>query len=194
MTLAVILSFMVMAACSSSGTHSHVGIPPPHPTPLGLVIVAPSRHITYPTQMPPGGCLYGGASPEQYPLWLCVPGVVTSGVTQSNYRRTGCDRDYARRMRPPASEVEDATRYVRQEFRLSPTAHWRLDWLVPLSLGGANDLQNMWPVPTPETASRKKKVDEDVLRAVCAGTVSLGAAQNAMAAGWLFAEMSLGIG
>lgn len=155
--------------------------------------VAPSRHITYPEELPPGRCLVGGTPPKQYPLWLCVPGVVTSGVNESNYRTTACDPRYARHMRPPAAEIREAIRRVRGEFRLGPTAHWRLDWLVPVSLGGANDLRNLWPVPTPETATLKKKVDGDVLRAVCAGTVSLTAAQSAMAGDWVYAELSLGI-
>ncbi|MCO5994979.1 hypothetical protein [Actinoallomurus rhizosphaericola] len=131
--------------------------------------------------------------PDQYPIWLCVPGMVTSGVNESNYPTTGCDPAYERRMRPPTSELEEATRRVREEFRLGPPVHWRLDWLVPLSLGGANDLRNLWPIPWPETAARKKKVDQDIFRAVCAGTVNLTAAQGVIAGNWVFAEQSLGI-
>jgi hypothetical protein len=191
--LAAMLGLTVTAACSTPGMYGNTGTPAPRSTYQGLVIVAPSRHITYPGQMPPGGCLLGGTPPDQYPLWLCVQGVITSGVTQSNYRTTGCDPRYERRMRPPASEIREATRWIREEFRLGPATHSRLDWLVPLSLGGANNLQNIWPVPTPVTASRKRKVDQDVQRAVCAGTVGLTAAQSAMAANWTTAEISLGI-
>jgi hypothetical protein len=68
-----------------------------------------------------------------------------------------------------------------------------LDHLVPLELGGSNDITNLWPevgkVPNP-----KDKVEDALKRAVCAGQVSLAAAQNAIAANWLTAEARLRIG
>lgn len=191
--LAVMLALMGTAACSSPRSLGHASTPSPRYTYQGLVTTAPSRHITYPEELPPGGCSVEGMSPDQYPIWLCVPGVITSGVNESNYPKTGCDPHYERRIRPPAPEIAKAMGQIRKEFRLNPGARWRLDWLIPLSLGGANDLRNLWPAPTPETAARKKEVDKDVLAAVCAGTVSLTAAQSAMAGSWINAELSLGI-
>jgi hypothetical protein len=190
---ALAIALMMVGATACAAPARNTDAPSPRSTYRSLVTVAPSRHITYPEQLPPGGCLLGGTPPDQNPLWLCVPGVITSGINESNYPRTGCDPAYVRRIRPPASEIKEAMHLVGKEFRLGPAARWQLDWLVPLSLGGANDLKNLWPITTPETASRKGKVDEDVLRAVCNGTVSLTAAQTAMAADWTYAELSLGI-
>jgi hypothetical protein len=67
-----------------------------------------------------------------------------------------------------------------------------LDHLVPPELGGSNDITNLWPeagrVPNP-----KDKVENALNRAVCAGKVSLAAAQNAIASDWLTARARLGL-
>ncbi|WP_051450173.1 HNH endonuclease signature motif containing protein [Actinospica robiniae] len=67
-----------------------------------------------------------------------------------------------------------------------------LDHLVPLELGGANDVANLWPeigkLPNP-----KDKVENDLREEVCSGKVSLAAAQKAIAADWMTAEAQLGV-
>jgi hypothetical protein len=182
----------LMTACSSPGTPPRPSHPPPH-TDNALVTMPASSHITYSVPHAAGGCLLGGTPPRVYPLWLCVPGAITSGVTQANLPRTACSPAYARRMRPPAAELEAARRRVAEEFGPRAAPGWRLDWLVPIALGGANDTENLWPA-SPETARLKADTERDVLRAVCRGTVRLTAAQHAMAAGWIVATTTLGIG
>jgi hypothetical protein len=186
-----LLTAAVTTACSGSGTRPRPSRPPRH-TDNALVTMPASPHITYSVRLPAGQCLLGGTPPRVYPLWLCVPGAITSGVTESNHRRTACRPAHARRMRPPAEELRAARRRVAEEFGPRIGTGWRLDWLVPLSLGGANDIQNLWPAP-PETARLKGDTEQDVLRAVCRGTVRLTAAHHAMAAGWIFAKTTLGI-
>ena len=74
--------------------------------------------------------------------------------------------------------------------RSEPT---ELDHLVPLELGGSNDATNLWP-EYPPVPNPKDKVENALNAAVCAGRVSLVAAQNAIASDWLTAEKKLGIG
>jgi hypothetical protein len=189
--LALTLLAATMTACSGSGARPRPSRPP-RSTANALVVMPASPHITYSVHLRAGGCLLGGTPPQIYPLWLCVPGAVTSGVTDANHRRTGCRPAYARRLRPPAAELRAARRRVGEEFGPRIGTGWRLDWLVPPALGGANDIQNLWPVPA-GTAPLKGETDRDVLRAVCHGAVRLTAAQQAMAAGWIFAKTTLGI-
>lgn len=189
-TLALLATAAVITACSGSGTRPRPA--PPRSTYSALVVMHASPHMTYSVPHSAGGCLLGGTPPRVYPLWLCVPGAITSGVTQSNLSRTGCSPAYARRMRPPAAELRAARRRVGEEFGPRAAPGWRLDWLVPIALGGANDTENLWPVP-PETARFKEDIERDVLRAVCRGTVRLAAAQNAMAGTWIYARATLGI-
>lgn len=56
---------------------------------------------------------------------------------------------------------------------------YELDHLVPRSLGGADDVRNLWPQPWP-AAKAKDRVEVRLQRAVCAGTVTLHDAQQQM--------------
>jgi hypothetical protein len=66
------------------------------------------------------------------------------------------------------------------------------DHLVPLELGGSNDITNLWPeagkIPNP-----KDPVENELRRAVCDGTVSLAAAQAAVARDRMTAQAVLGL-
>jgi len=65
--------------------------------------------------------------------------------------------------------------------------NYEIDHLIPLELGGSNDLSNLWPQPyRPQPAAHEKDVLENYLhRQVCAGQVNIGAAQQAIARDWL---------
>ena len=64
--------------------------------------------------------------------------------------------------------------------------HVEVDHLISLELGGANDIQNLWPQPyAPSPGARQKDVLENWLhKQVCAGMMSLEAAQQAIATNW----------
>lgn len=53
------------------------------------------------------------------------------------------------------------------------------DHLIPRSLGGADDVRNLWPQPL-GAARLKDRREQQLSRAVCVGTVSLEAAQDEM--------------
>jgi hypothetical protein len=59
---------------------------------------------------------------------------------------------------------------------------YEVDHLVPRELGGADDLLNLWPQPWvgPQNARVKDREENRLHRAVCAGTLTLAAAQRAM--------------
>jgi hypothetical protein len=61
-----------------------------------------------------------------------------------------------------------------------------LDHLIPLELGGSNDLSNLWveagPIPNPKDSVENRLHDE-----VCSGQMSLRAAQEAIAGNWMTA-------
>lgn len=82
-------------------------------------------------------------------------------------------------------------RHVTDGMRRRVAAHYGVRWadrrryefdhLVPRELGGADDERNLWPQPLAE--ARVKDRQENALhRAVCAGTVTLTAAQAQMRA------------
>jgi hypothetical protein len=61
-------------------------------------------------------------------------------------------------------------------------AEW--DHLVPRSLGGADNVSNIWPQLDPVADQRKDNLENDLHRAVCRGQLSLGVAQQRARTFW----------
>jgi hypothetical protein len=61
-----------------------------------------------------------------------------------------------------------------------------VDHLISLELGGANDVNNLWPQPYPENpgAHEKDKLENWLHKQVCAGKISLIDAQHRIATNW----------
>lgn len=66
---------------------------------------------------------------------------------------------------------------------------YEIDHLIPLGLGGSNDLKNLWPQPAgPGLGFHEKDHLEDLLHErVCAHAVPLEEAQKAFAKDWVAA-------
>ena len=130
----------------------------------------------------------------QLPDPACTPGAIDPAVTQQNIGSTICRSGYTRTVRPPESETEHAKFDVAYPaYGVRHSARSELDHLVPLELGGANDIANLWP-EVGQQPNPKDTVESDLHRAVCDGRVSLAAAQQAIATDWITAEARLGIG
>ena len=124
-----------------------------------------------------------------------LPAPSTPGAIVSSDPALVCVRGYSRTVRP-------AYNYAWRKFRVSvfraygiPHEQWHdytIDHDVPLSLGGApEDLRNIWPEPKAE-AKRKDEVEDGLLEAVCyRHTISLAAAQSAIARNWTTTPVGL---
>lgn len=66
---------------------------------------------------------------------------------------------------------------------------YEVDHLISLELGGSNSPRNLWPeAAQPRPGYHEKdRVEDELHAAVCAGRVSLRAAQDGIAANWLTA-------
>jgi hypothetical protein len=124
---------------------------------------------------------------------ICTPGVVDPRVRQDNLSTTICSRGYTKTVRPPVSYTNDLK--VRQiaEYRYADTrlAGYEEDHLIPLELGGhPTDPKNLWPQPRTgiHPASMKDSVENSLHAKVCAGAMSLAAAQAAIASNWATAS------
>ena len=113
----------------------------------------------------------------------CSPGAYSSGLTAavlcSASFRTGTVRNV------PQSEKD----VVEAEYGLTPRPYGRaleIDHIVPLELGGSNDLANLFPErAAPRLGYHVKDVLENRLHAlVCSGAMQLRAAQRAIARDW----------
>jgi hypothetical protein len=61
-----------------------------------------------------------------------------------------------------------------------------VDHLIPLELGGSNDIKNLWPQPDelrPGDAE-KDQLENELHHLVCSGKMSLGEAQKCIASNW----------
>ncbi len=101
-------------------------------------------------------------------------------------------------VRPSESYTEalKTTQIARYHYANTSTSVYEEDHLIPLDLGGSpSSPRNLWPeydgrvIPDPKDA-----VENALNAAVCNGSVSLRAAQNAIAVNWIRAEARLGIG
>lgn len=107
------------------------------------------------------------------PAPALTPGVVRP-LTSAEVCATKWGLDRRHVTLPMRKAVFAAYRVPYEKHRL-----YELDHLIPRELGGADDVANLWPQPWDD--ARKKDREENRLhRAVCAGTVSLAAAQDQM--------------
>ena len=62
-----------------------------------------------------------------------------------------------------------------------------LDHLIPVSLGGTNDLDNLWPLPSNKDMGpeQKKALEVKLHQMVCDKTITLKAAQEAIKKDWV---------
>ena len=119
----------------------------------------------------------------------CTPGVADPRVTQDNIHSTICVSGYTATVRPPSSYTDSLKRQQISAYRYSDTtlADYEEDHLIPLELGGSpTDPKNLWPEPRGGDfpASRKDTVENSLHARVCAGLMTLAAAQATIATNW----------
>ncbi len=61
--------------------------------------------------------------------------------------------------------------------------NYRLDRLVPINLGGTNNVKNLWPMKATDFY-KKKAVEKDLFRCICNGFISLKEAQKVLITNW----------
>jgi hypothetical protein len=173
------------AAPASSTPAAAPASPRSAPAAAGLARFADEGTVTYSASLAPGQCHArdGGRLPDR----ACTPGSVDPAVTQAAIGATICRAGWTRTVRPPESETEHAKYDVAYPAYSIPAGSVsELDHLVPLELGGSDDISNLWPeagsIPNPKDA-----VERELNRAVCSGTMTLAAAQRAISADWLTA-------
>jgi len=154
--------------------------PAPSPSPSGLAQIADEGKLTQSVTLTPGECHARGQQPDP----ACTPGSVDPAVTQATISKTICVTGWTLTVRPPSSETTPFKYDVAYPaYNISAGTTSELDHLVPLELGGANDATNLWPeagaLPNP-----KDGAENDLRADVCAGEMTLAAAQNAIAADW----------
>ncbi len=154
------------AGAPSSPLPAPAPLPPPTPTP--------------PSPSPPAGatCFYGSSG--RLPDLSCTPGAVFNVG-----RAQVCTPGYSSGARNVSSAEKDQV-YARYGIRHHRPYSYEVDHLVPLELGGANTLANLWPEPYGGRygARTKDRLENELHHLVCDGSLSLHDAQLGIATDW----------
>lgn len=183
---ATIAACLLLAGCSSTASKvsSHpgqAGSPRPAGTPTGTADPEPTSTLT------PGSCHASSLDPATtHPDPHCTPGALNPAVTQANIHSTVCISGYTKTIRPPVAYTDALKRQQIREYGYTDTdsRSYEEDHFIPLSLGGApRDPHNLWPEPG-ASPNPKDDIEFKLYKAVCAGTVTLAAAQKAITTDW----------
>lgn len=161
--------------------------PEPTTTAPSAVTTGPSaaQQVAYSAAVrAPGGAVL--------PDKAATPGATNPAVTQSAIGTTICVTGWTTQVRPPEDytsnlKVSQLSAGYTYNGDTNP-ADYEEDHLIPLELGGApSDIHNLWPEPSNLTSGGAKSKDElenKLHELVCAGTLGLGTAQQAIASDW----------
>lgn len=126
------------------------------------------------------GCHVRGALPDP----ACTPGAIFGAASVSRI----CTPGYSRSVRNVPQSVKRSV-YAEYGIASHVPGSYEVDHLVPLELGGANDIANLWPQSAPGYR-RKDGIENRLHDAVCAGSLSLRTAQLQIARDWRHTPVS----
>jgi hypothetical protein len=108
----------------------------------------------------------------------------TPGATTKANAKQICAADYEQSLKPVAG-WQKSTALERYGVR-SDSFTGELDHLIPVSLGGSHDPDNLWPMPSQGemTPAAKARLAERLKVMVCDGKMSLKDAQTAFKKDW----------
>jgi hypothetical protein len=115
----------------------------------------------------------------------------TPGAIQSSDTAAICTPGWAEAHRDVSYATEDD---VAREYGLSSHSGYEIDHLIPLELGGANAVANLWPEPydSPYGATQKDGLEDNLHDQVCHHGLALATAQQEIAANWYAAWVAAG--
>ncbi len=140
-----------------------------------------------------GAILFSGATVVSALAFETLPNkTLTGGSVRNDGQDVAATCGHAKQHRGPmyaARRDEVLTRYG-----LPPGTHpdYEIDHLIPLCLGGSDDLSNLWPQPRRSiepiwNAEAKDRLERLLCDMVCAGQIDIATAQAAFASDWIAA-------
>ena len=114
-----------------------------------------------------------------------TPGTANPDVTPITLNSTICAPNATQ---PRSTTSASTTTKVFARYRIPSVrqSDYVIDQLVPLELGGTNDVENLWPEPKVGAtgAARKDAVERLLYQRVCDGTIEVEAAQQWFETDW----------
>lgn len=124
-------------------------------------------------------CVAQGGLPDP----ACTPGAIFANVT----KEMTCVAGYTKTVRSVSTSLK---KKVYQEYGIAyppPFGTYEADHFIPLTLGGSNDIANLFPESAePKPGFKEKDLVENYLhQKVCDGSISLSSAQHAIVTNWI---------
>lgn len=96
-----------------------------------------------------------------------------------------CVPGYASRVRDVSSATKELV-YRSYAISTRDPGEYQVDHLIPLQLGGSNDVENLWPLRDegPGGKAQKDLLETRLHTLVCSGTIDLRTAQDEIASDW----------
>lgn len=150
---------------------SVIALPPNETGPAGAPATIGQRTKT-------SGCVARNSLPDP----ACTPGAVFPQATKEQI----CVPGYTKTVRDVPNNVKDQV-YAEYGIASHTTGEYEVDHLVPLELGGSNDIANLFPeAAEPRPGFHEKdKVENYLHDQMCAGAIPLRQAQTEIATNWL---------
>ncbi len=129
--------------------------------------------------IPKQHCSLQGVLPDHE----CTPGAVFSEATKEII----CVPGYTKKVRSVSTSTKKRIYTAYGIVYPQPTGSYEADHLIPLELGGSNEIANLFPeagAPTPGF-HEKDLVENYLHQEVCAGRIELAPAQKQIANDWL---------
>lgn len=118
-----------------------------------------------------------------YPDHACTPGAIFENAD----RETICVKGYTKTVRNVSVKTKKQVYAAYGITYPPPTGSYEMDHLIPLALGGNNDVANLFPEakePSPGFPE-KDLVEMYLYEQMCDGMIDLAAAQKQIAEDWL---------
>ena len=113
----------------------------------------------------------GDVLPDVTPIDACTPGWAAEHRHVTESEQAAVLAEYGK------NEGWQGGRYINYE----------IDHLIPLELGGSNDIKNLWPQPSDPRPGwpEKDALENELQHLVCTGKMTLADAQNCIRRNWI---------
>ena len=130
------------------------------------------------------GIMFIGGVCQAYPY---LPNSkMTTGVASNSTLAEICSKGYPERSRDVTSSTKSKVYKLYNVNLAKCRGGCKIDHLIPLSIGGSNDIGNLWPHEYNQQWSvyKKTRLEVRLRRDVCAGKRELEQARQCIASNW----------
>jgi hypothetical protein len=115
--------------------------------------------------------------------------LITPGDTFPGALENICRKGYTKEVRNVSKATKEKV-FKLYKITQHKQGEFEIDHLIPLTIGGNNNIKNLWPqsyLTEPWNAHKKDRLENRLRRLICTGKITLQEAQYAIAHDWIAA-------